>query len=372
MVSKKGINYFIFQTLSFFVLFLSLLPLSEKRSEAGDYHTGSSLICSQCHVIHYSVTHEAHSGGIQDYMGSSGPYQKLLRFQVNDLCLFCHDGKDGEPYGFPDVLESKSRNITRQSGMLNKLSSTAPYEHWKGHTLGSTATAPGGTFSNSNGLTCIDCHMPHGDVPSQYRNLWISSNPGDKFYNKLITYATGMNDTGKDVFQKTASEFKEEPVCKQCHTLRGSSSKRYDMTDISFNEPDQTKSAYGAWCKSCHTNMHGSGGDSNMGGQSGGDTGTPWKRHPVADVNIGANSNAHSSYAKWSTGWDSNKRVQTLSYSGNYPNADNTPSCMSCHRGHGSVNPFGLIYTNSDGTLAIESIGTGASLTKTCRQCHNQ
>ncbi|RMF87862.1 MAG: hypothetical protein D6736_11945 [Nitrospinota bacterium] len=61
------------------------------------------------------------------------------------------------------------------------------------------------------------------------------------------------------------------------------------------------------------------------------------------------------------------------------PATDNTPSCMSCHRAHGSVNPFGLIYTFNDptngGQLKIENGDTGtgtATIKATCNKCHKK
>jgi nitrate/TMAO reductase-like tetraheme cytochrome c subunit len=344
-----------------------IVPFS-RGPEAGDYHAGDTLNCQYCHTMHFSISREVHTAGfIPSSLGPSGPYQKLLKNNPNDLCLSCHDG---QLFGYPDVMESYgSTTFIRQGGMLNRIGSSTPYEHWKGHTLGSTATAPGGTFSNGEGFACIDCHMPHG-VAAQYRNLWVSANSGDKFYEKFITYATQTNDLSKDVFQRTPSTFTSSGSCGECHPIHGTG-LRYSMNDISFNEPNPTRSAFGQWCKSCHTDFHGQGGDSNMGGRSGGDVGAPWLRHPTADVNIGANSNARSSYPIWSTGWDITKRVQTMSSSGTYPATDNTPHCLSCHRGHGSINPFGLIYTNPDGTLAIESTQQGASISNTCKQCHS-
>ncbi len=47
--------------------------------------------------MHYSITHEAHSMGIIDKMGTAGPYNKLLRDEVNNLCLICHDQRGGGP-----------------------------------------------------------------------------------------------------------------------------------------------------------------------------------------------------------------------------------------------------------------------------------
>jgi predicted CXXCH cytochrome family protein len=104
-----------------------------------------------------------------------------------------------------------------------------------------------------------------------------------------------------------------------------------------------------------------------MGGQSGGDVTNPWDRHPTCDVNIGANSDSHSNYTSY---WNSarSSRVQVMSNTGTVPAVDNTPSCMSCHKAHGSTHPDGLIWDNST-TATLED---GTYLRDTCQQCHDK
>ena len=58
---------------------------------AGDWHTGASLICADCHVMHGSQEHAYSTGGVFVSIGPNAPYEYLLRNEVNDLCLSCHD-----------------------------------------------------------------------------------------------------------------------------------------------------------------------------------------------------------------------------------------------------------------------------------------
>lgn len=332
-----------------------------RPAAAGDFHSGPSLICSDCHVAHYSQTHGYTLFGITVPLGAAGPYENLLRNDVNDLCLTCHDSQSFAPDvfglngGMAIVRQAGALNVAPGHGRLND----AGYDVSDGHTLWSTATAPGGTFSNTAGLECVDCHEQHGQDAGQFRNLWTSTQPGNKFENKNLTYAVGVNDAAKDVYERTA---------------RG-----YAIANVDFNEPSTTASAYGAWCASCHVNFHGAGGVPNMGGTSGGAgqqnpvNATPWVRHPTADVNIG--NNASATYVSSLTQFNSHtNRVKVMDSQGlwNGLAGDNTvtPSCMSCHKGHGNKNPFGLIYMAGTGTVNEE--GDGGLYKDLCRQCHVQ
>lgn len=322
---------------------------------AGDYHVSTSLVCSDCHVAHDSQSHGYTVGGtVFPPLGASGPYTDLLRNDPNALCLTCHDNQSWAP----DVLGANGGTAgIRRAGGLNTMtghgfSNDAGYDDIDGHTLWSTDVAPGGTFTAPDGLECINCHAQHG-IATQYRNLLNRS----AFSGKNLTYSIGTNVSTTDVFERSAAH--------------------YTDADVDFNEPDVTKSAYGAWCSTCHINFHGSGGAANMGGASGGTGSTnanPWKRHPTADVNIGA-SGATATYISSLSQFNSHaNRVKVMDSQNLWDGttADNTvtPSCFSCHRGHGTQNAFGLIFMKGTGTVTEE--GDGGQHRDLCRQCHTE
>lgn len=338
---------------------LGALCVFATAAVAGDYHTGASLICSDCHVMHGSQSHALTSNGFFVPVGPAGPYADLLRNDVNDLCLSCHDNSSFAP----DVFGANggvARN--RNAGGLNadpaKRANDAGYDVIDGHTLWSTATAPGGTYTAPEGLECTTCHAQHGNQPAQYRNLRTSTSASNTFYGKPLTYAAGTNDLTKDVFESTLNGYAE--------------------SQVNYNEPNTTQSAYGNWCSSCHTNYHGSGGSANMGGASGGDPAvdksTAWLRHPTADVNVGwAPTRAH--YSSLSQFNSHTNRVKVMDSQGLWDGTatDNTitPSCFSCHKSHGNKNGFGLIFMAGTGTVTEEG-DNGTRQNDLCRQCHIQ
>jgi hypothetical protein len=330
---------------------------------AGDYHTGASLNCAECHVMHYSQTHGYNNDGTGNTtaLGASGPYHYLLRNEVNALCLSCHDNQTFAP----DVLATNGGNAPtngRQAGALNR-DNTAPYFDATGHTLNSDATAPGGTWSNADGLNCIDCHQQHGyagylspEGTSPYRNLNYASGGVDKL---AVTYAVSSNDLNADVFEVSD----------------GYGGDHYDIQNVFFNEPTATASAYGAFCQGCHTNFHGSSSDANM-RTTGAAAQTEWLRHPTADANIGFVGGGHSSLDLYSS---HAYRVQVMSPTGDWGTwgsawatapADLTPSCFSCHKAHGNANAFGLIFATGAANWGED--GDGASARALCGQCHVQ
>jgi len=379
--------------LAFFLIMASLVSLAATASYAGDYHTGGTgtdgqplLKCAQCHTMHRSQQHSFYApspGSPTDY-SAVGPQPALLKDKVNELCLSCHNRTTVSIVDVFGSIPSPSTEL-RQAGGLNvkvgastRITNDAGYDEMDGHTLYSTATAPGGSWNNaSEGLNCVDCHMPHGHVKTQWRNLWMSTSTADKFYNKNLTYSNSATapDKTKDIW-----EVGEEV---------------YDQADVWFNEVTNTKSPYADWCKSCHTNFHGAAGGTEVAGQSGGFTfASPvdWVRHPNADVNIGHEtgadyvssltryqgrtnkvkvmSNAAGAIADWTTG-----------------PADATPSCFTCHKGHGDKNPFGLILLAGDGSVVSEEgdatgllalVGPASSPSRVaaptplCQQCHIQ
>jgi hypothetical protein len=328
-------------------------------SFAGDYHSGLSLVCSDCHTMHSSQAHgyNPDGTGFSVTPGSSGPYHYLLRNDINELCLSCHNGSAFAP----DVFEAHGNGYVRQAGALNDESSAGPYYPTTGHTLNSTDTAPGGSFANADGLNCVNCHAAHGGGlggPS-YRNLGG--------FGTAVGNATAISYTRGDVDgANPLSAWVHEEISS------GTSASHYGVGAITFNEPVITSSKYGDFCKGCHTDFHGAVGGPEIGG-----TGVPaeeFVRHPTNGVDIGAIGGGHSTLTTL-TGRVNQVQVMspTGQKAGSYDGVDTglTPSCMSCHKGHGNQNAFGLIYMAGTGTIDEEGDdGTGAR--NTCKQCHGQ
>lgn len=333
-------------------------------SWAGDYHMNQQLICQDCHVMHYSQAHGYNDDGTGNFtsLGAGGPYHYLLRNDINELCLSCHNGSASAP----DVFEAHANGYVRQAGALNEVGGNNNYEEGNGHTLGSDAIAPGGTFANADGLNCVNCHAPHGrqaglvapyNVQGGYRNLFLE-----------VTGFTSISYTRGDVEgANTAAAWIHEDASS------GVNANHYGRGGITFNEPDQTDSRYADFCQGCHTNFHGA-----IGGPEVGGTGTPaeeFVRHPMAGVNIGAIGGGHSNLSRIVA--KGANQIQVMSptgvKAGSYTAADNqlTPSCMSCHKGHGNQNAFGLVYMVGTGTITEEG-DNGIDARNTCRQCHTQ
>jgi len=330
---------------------------------AGDYHSGTTLLCSQCHVMHYSQSHGYGAGGAGFFLnpGAAGPYHYLLRDEVNNLCLACHD----ENFA-PDVLDTHGGSDVRLAGYLNRLGVIGDAS--TGHTLDSLADAPGSNpvwkaedeNGAGHGLNCTNCHQQHGyagGVDSSYRNLRMD--PGNLgFLGAVVTYndaSIGTNDLTRDVFERSAGAYNE--------------------LDMDWNEPDNTTSKIGTWCGGCHTDFHGVPGDpATVGGIATGPSYTEFVRHPDGGVDIGAltaTSGGHSNLAQYNA---HTNKVKVMSEVGvwNPAGADVTPTCISCHKAHGNGNAFGLIYRSGTGTLTENGDSNGSQLEHLCGQCHVQ
>lgn len=325
---------------------------------AGDFHVGTSLICSDCHIAHYSQSHGYTPGGPIGALGAGGPFSNLLRDDENKLCLSCHNNQAWAP----DVFGANGGTAgVRNAGGLNAaaghgLTNDAGYDEIDGHTLYSTAMPPGAGSTayvpGAEGLVCTNCHAQHG-IATQYRNLLNRGN----FAGDTLSYAIGTNDLTKDVYERAAAT--------------------YTIDQVDFNEPNTRQSSYARWCQTCHKDFHGQGGDANMGGLAGGVTSTnatPWKRHPTADVNIGesgATATFISSLARYAGVTNKVKVMDSQGlWLGTGTNTTVTPSCFSCHKSHGNQNGFGLIFMKGTGTVTEE--GDGGVYKDLCRQCHSQ
>jgi hypothetical protein len=342
----------------FFILLAMCLTGAASVAVAGDFHNGTNLVCSDCHVAHGSQSHGYTVGGtVFPPIGPGGPHPDLLRDEEVKLCLQCHNNSSLAPDVFgSNVLGSSD---VRQAGGLNSasghgLTNDPGYDEIDGHTLFSPSMPPGGTGTaytvGAEGLVCTSCHAQHGGPG--YRNLLHRG----IFSPDTITYATGTNNPLKDVFQRSAGA--------------------YTVADVDFNEPSTSNSKYATWCQNCHMDFHGAvGPGTGMGGQSGGVTvsnASPWKRHPVADVNIGTPGGTHISDLARFTGVTNKVKVMDSQglWTGGASDSTVTPSCMSCHKGHGNMNSFGMIFMKGTGTVTEE--GDGGVYKDLCRQCHRQ
>lgn len=329
-------------------------------ASAGDYHSGLTLRCADCHVMHYSQLHGYSSTGGGPFLNPlpGGPYHYLLRGEINDLCLACHD----EASFAPDVLGSNGGNgpsDVRLGGFLNRVGGTG--NEFTGHTLDSTATAPGSNpaWSNPNGLNCIDCHHQHGRG-GYYRNLQGQAGNAAAFGDTAVTYnaaTIGTNDLMMDVFERQAAT--------------------YDEGAVDWNEPDQSASAIASFCGGCHTNFHGAVGGPEIGGTASGGGFAEFIRHPSAGVNIGDVGGGHSRLSTYATAATNNNAVKVMSASGDWSGvtADVTPTCITCHKAHGNGNAFGLIYRKggpNGGTITENGSTNGSRLEHLCGQCHGQ
>jgi len=311
---------------------------------AGDYHVGRLLVCSDCHVAHGSQTHGYGTDADTTWLGphtSDPPYDKLLRGEtVNNLCLNCHEGKAN----VPDVLQAATNppphgrsagGLNIPAGTTHGYTSDPAYTEGMGHTLWSTKAPPGGTASapgiTADGLECSDCHRVHGNKYFRNMNGDVSTststflNPA--WFGKEVTYEIGATPSANPatvwVLEKSA------------HT--------YDNDNVQYMEVDQTRSAYGEWCGTCHGNFHGNLTSTNI-EQAG-----VVVRHPTAGVDFSAGTGANS----WKI-TDATHRLKVMDKAGQWAtagtaSADMTPSCFTCHKSHGNQNRFGLIFVVPQG-----------------------
>jgi hypothetical protein len=364
---------------------------------AGEWHAGSTNVCTDCHTMHFSMQHDWTTGGAVsgslvgsangNWIGTVGPNDFLLKLPPNQLCLACHDGQTFAP----DVLGNNinpSPTNGRQAGALNDPTQGAPYDTWKGHTLGSTATPPGfnpvaagvpatSQYDPTGGLECISCHLQHGSA-TIYRNL----GPRSAAFQPLYVLST-TNDTTKDVWINIPGPY--TPNTGNASTFN----PLYDSANVSYNATNPTAPAgatmktanrMDTFCSACHGDFHGETGDANIGGGVLGATADGFIRHPTGGQVIGAaTAGGHSALSRYTT---ATTRVKV------YANdrvawTDAQPGCVTCHKAHGNQNPFGLIFLNRNAATTGEQggyatgqvempNGYGQGYRNLCGQCHGQ
>lgn len=333
---------------------------------AGDYHSGTTNTCSDCHTMHFSRTHDMSGGAGSDtwQLGTTGPNGFLLKNEPNAMCLECHDGQTDAP----DVLGAHANGYDRSAGALNAVGGVDGYDEWTGHTLYASAAAPGGTWTpGTHGLSCIDCHAQHGNVSSG--SLDAAGNAVTSAYRNVRSWGpSGARGSISYSIGDTPD------ITKDVHEAYGPGSAmadHYGQDNINLLEPASTKSGTASFCKGCHTDFHGAKGGAELGGA----TGEEWLRHPTADANIGAIGGGHSGSTILGAKL---YRVRVMSATGNWGTqgtawtapTDLTPTCLSCHKAHGNASAFGLIMAT--GASEIGEDGDGTAMKDLCKQCHKQ
>ncbi len=385
---------------------LALALLLVTGGTAGEWHSGTTNLCSDCHTMHFSQSHNwdgttpvpttpAPNG---NWLGAAGPNNFLLKAPVNSLCQSCHDGQTFAP----DVLGTNvnaSPSQGRSAGALNDSVLGAPYEAWKGHTLDSTATPPGFNpvvigasatwYDPAGGLECISCHAQHGPTTA-YRNLGPYA-LGTAAGNVRPTYKFSTTDfdfAGPCRNQSSGTDPCDVRVSLASYTANSGAAATfnpyYDFANISFGRNDalvagtaKTSNRMDTFCGACHGNFHGGPGDTDIGASDAALDG--FLRHPTSKVTLGAAGTqgygGHSSLTRY-TGATTKTKV----YSSTTGYTDASPGCVSCHKAHGNQNPFGLIFLSRSAASVGEEGGYGASQTPSlmvgyrnlCGQCHGQ
>lgn len=379
---------------------MATLAIGSGLAMAGEYHSGATLFCNDCHTMHASMQHEfgsantvsatAKLGG--EWLPNQGdPKAFLLKGGENEVCLSCHDGKTFAP----DVLGANanaSPSQGRSAGALNDAGTGAGYESYKGHTLGSTATPPGYNpaavgaadfYAAADGLKCISCHAQHGPATG-FRNLapyalgytWLGGRGVTAAGDYRPTYViSNTNDTAKDVWVNLASFTGGSGDAATFNPY-------YATANVSFNRNDATtggttrknSNKMDAFCSTCHADFHGGPGDANIGGAP--TDLEAFLRHPTSQVTIGLSATQnHSGVSSLSKYTGGTARVRTYA-SDRTGYTDASPGCISCHKAHGNQNPFGLIFLSKTEAAPTEEGSTAATVQlgqrNLCGNCHIQ
>jgi hypothetical protein len=368
---------------------IAVLAITAAPAFAGEWHAGTTNLCSDCHTMHFSMQHDwtgaspvsttPQSNG--NWIGNSGPNMRLLKLPANELCKTCHDGQTFAP----DVVSANtnaSPSRGRSAGALNELGDANAY---MGHTLGSTATPPGfnptgagvpatSAYVAANGLECISCHLQHGSQ-TVYRNL----GPRTAAFQPTYTI-NATNDTTKDVWVAIPAGY----------TANSGSAATfnpyYDAANIGYNKTNpakpagslmQTSNRMDTFCSACHGDFHGGPTDANIGASISGVGAQDFIRHPTSVQVIGLAANGgQSSLTRFVAG---TTKVPVYT-SDRVLFADATPGCVTCHKAHGNQNPFALNMLSRNASSVNEEGGFGAAQTHSlktgyrnlCGQCHGQ
>jgi cytochrome c553 len=358
---------------------------------AGEWHTGTTNLCTDCHTMHFSQQHKWDSADPigttpakdGNWLGTTGPNAFLLKAPANELCLSCHDGQTFAPDVLQANTNSAAHTFGRGAGALNEPVAAEGYDAWMGHTLDSTARPPGydptatpagDVFPAGNALECTSCHTQHG-IATVYRNLGPRA-LGTGNLPKYVISTT--NDVTKDVWINIPSGYVANSGDAAVFA------PFYDASKLFYNRKDSvviaTKTSNGidTMCAACHGQFHGGAGDPNIGGDP--VLQEQFLRHPTSQVTLKSGAHGTSNLSRL-VGAVVKTKVYTTDYTGY---VDATPGCVSCHKAHGNKNPFGLFFQSRLATGSSEEGDPGTEVPPPgapgyqkgyralCGQCHGQ
>lgn len=313
------------------------------------FHNGTTLLCSQCHTIHASARHPHDGQTLPDPFGGFPqqftPTEKLLKGpDPIAVCLTCHDNMAG----IPDVVGADVNGLTdRSAGQFDPPNQDNPRGHKLEYGLD---TSPGfglcmrchfgGSFATA-AVSCIDCHNPHGN--NRPRNLQWASDPGG------------------------------EPPLGLFENPGAGGLAGYESENVSYGTlDDNTLREVSSICIDCH---HVFTGDYYIDPESDG----IHNRHPSYDSERGSTNHISQGQADGTTdpvhwvdgtgaGFVVTPRLRFVQYGAtDFSSAltidedQNGVFCLSCHKAHGGLNAFGLLWDPASGINA-----------EGCDQCHNK
>lgn len=378
------------------VTLAAFLALAAFPLLAGEWHSGTTNLCTDCHTMHFSMAHDwkgaspvsttAKPDG--NWLGAAGPNNFLLKAPGNTLCLSCHDSQSFAP----DVFQANINASPTQGRSAGALTDEAlPGIYVGGHPLDSTMPPPGFNpsvvgapatwYTAAGGLECISCHAQHGPATA-YRNLGPYS-LGGAAGNARPSYVIGTtNDSTKDVWVNIAAGYVANTGAAATFN------PYYDNANISYNRNDatvglssKTSNKMDTFCAGCHGDFHGGAGDANIGATTAVLDG--FIRHPTSQTLIGqAGTQGYGGHSSLSRYQANTTKVKVYA-SDRAGYTDATPGCISCHKAHGNQNPFSLVFLNGNAASVGEEGGykTGQvenangyqqGYRNLCGQCHGQ
>lgn len=315
---------------------LAVTPAASAR--AGVYHSGETSYCADCHLQSDPAT------------GSAPSRMELVSEDVSELCLRCHDGRPG----IPDVMGDDINNLTERSGgffapadadnprghELSRRATLAAAETGCGHCHASAGPLVSPRYASAphGGLSCTDCHDPHGNDNPRNLRLPSAATDSPSFGLFIAAGARGLD--------------------------------RYERGNVRYGTLGSDRNReVSALCLDCHGAFGGTDGRSSGGHRT---------KHPSYDSRSGHTNTIAQGAARGATdpghwvrgngsGFDGTSRVPFLvPGAGDFASASvvdparNGVFCLSCHKAHGSGSAFGLTWTSQER-------GVGP---RGCDQCH--